>query len=391
MKVSSVDIFILNKGYEVKGRRRMLFVRVNTDEGIYGYGEAIVYSTGVTAACSLIEEFAHQLIGLDPFNTEAIWSQFHNNWEMLGGPVTVSAISAIDIALWDIKGKALGQPVYKLLGGKCRDKIHVYLSHIEFGWPTLNRALTTPEDFYQAAKSARETGYDTVKANFLRFGIDGKRNSEEIQNKLIDKKLFSLAVERVAAVREGMGPDGDIILENNAVTGVDGAIRLAQAVEKYNILFFEEPIVPNHPDSMKYVADRVNIPLATGERMCTRWSFLPFLQNGSLRIVQPDVCNTGGITEMKKITDLAHIFQATVAPHVCGGPFTHVASVHLEAAMPNFILHEHHVQLVNKDNSRYGLYEYEAKDSYVTIPELPGLGQELSEFALETLDKVTIK
>jgi len=391
MKISSVDILISNQGPFYPGKHRMLFVRVNTDEGIYGYGEAIVYGVGVTTAYACLQEYAKLLIGLDPFNSELIWSNFHRGWETLGGPVTMSAISALDIALWDIKGKALGQPVYALLGGKFRDKIRVYLSHIEFGWPVLNKPLITPEDYYQAAKAALAEGYDIVKANFLRIGADGKWSKDENYRYFMDPPLLDHVLARIEAVREALGPHGGIILENNAGTGVDSAIQLARAAEKYNILFFEEPIEPSNPDSMKQVADKVGIPLASGERMCTRWSFLPFLQNGSLRILQPDICNTGGITETKKIADLAQVYHATVAPHVCGGPFSHAAAVQLEAAIPNFVLHEHHVHLINEENSSYGLYNYAAKDGYLSIPDLPGIGQELSEYGQSQLEKITIK
>jgi L-alanine-DL-glutamate epimerase-like enolase superfamily enzyme len=391
MKISGVDILIARQdGPFYPGKHRILLVRVNTDEGIHGYGEAIVYGLGVATAHALLQDYAAYIIGQDPFNTEAIWARLHGGWNTLGGPISVSAISAIDIALWDIKGKALGQPVYKLLGGKFRDKIRVYLSHIEFGYPELNKPLVTPEDYYAASKAALTDGYDIVKANFLRDD-GGKFSFDESINKFADPKLLERIKGRVAAARKALGEQGGIILENNAITGVDSAIQIARAVEEYNILFFEEPIDPTNADAMKQVADKVAFPLASGERMCTRWAFLPFLQNGSLRILQPDVCNTGGITEMKKIADLAHTFHALMAPHVCGGPFNHAASVQLEAAIPNFFIHEDHVHLMNEENARYGRYRYEAKDGYLPIPDLPGIGQELSEFGEETMEKITIK
>jgi L-alanine-DL-glutamate epimerase-like enolase superfamily enzyme len=387
MKITSVDILIAEECPFYPGKHQMLFVRVHTDEGVHGMGEAIVYGAGVRAAHSLLQDYARRILSEDPFNREVIWSKLHGGWDTLGGPITVSAISAIDIALWDICGKALGQPVYKLLGGKCREKIPVYLSHIEFGYPELNKELVTPEDYYNATKAALVDGYDTIKANFMRVGA---KSFHERFDTFLSPKLLDTVVSRVAAVREALGPHGGIILENNAMTGVDGAIQIAQAVEKYNILFYEEPMEPCNPFSMKQIADKVSIPLASGERMCTRWAFLPFLQNGSLRVLQPDVCNTGGITEMKKIADLAHVFHAHISPHVCGGSFNHAAAVQLGAAIPNFTLHEHHVHLMNEENYRYGRYLYEAKDGYLPIPDLPGIGQELSDYGEQTLIKTTV-
>jgi L-alanine-DL-glutamate epimerase-like enolase superfamily enzyme len=391
MKITQVDILIAkDDGPFYPGKHRILLAKVITDEGIYGYGEAIVYGPGVTAAHVLLQDYARIIIGEDPFNTESIWARLHGGWSILGGPVSVSAISALDIALWDIKGKALGQPVYKLLGGKFREKIRVYLSHIEFGYPELNTPLLTPDDYYKASKAALAGGYDIIKANFIREK-GALLSFDESINKFLSPGLLKRVRGRVAAVREALGKDGGIILENNAITGVEGAVQMARAVEEYNILFFEEPIEPTNPDAMKQVADKTGVPLASGERMCTRWAFLPFLQNGSLRILQPDICNTGGITEMKKIADLAAAYHVLVAPHVCGGPFNHAASVQLEAAIPNFVIHEDHVHLKNEENARYGLYRYEAKDGYLPIPDLPGIGQDLSEFGEKTMDRITVK
>jgi L-alanine-DL-glutamate epimerase-like enolase superfamily enzyme len=391
MKITGADIFFApDDGIPQPAKTNLLLIRVNTDEGICGYGEAISYGQGINAAHTSLQDYARLILGQDPFDTEKIWAKLHDGWNILGGPISVSAISAIDIALWDIKGKALGQPVYKLLGGKFRDKIRAYLSHIEFGYPTPRKVLNTPDDYYECVQAAKTAGYDVIKANFIRVSL-GRRSFDESINKFINPDLLECIRAKVEASRKALGPDGGIILENNAMTGVEGAIQIARAVEEFNILFFEEPIEPTNPQAMKQVADKVAFPLASGERMCTRWSFLPFLENGSLRIIQPDICNTGGITEMKKIADLAAAYHVLVAPHVCGGPFNHAAAVQLEASIPNFVIHEDHVRLKNEEYTRYGVYRYEAKDGYLPIPDLPGIGQELSEYGEKTLQKTTIK
>ena len=389
MKITSTDIFITKEGQFFPGKHQMLFIRINTDEGIYGFGETIVIGRGIPAIHTLLKLYSKSLIGEDPFNTEKIWQRLHGI--STGDPITVSAYSAIDIALWDIKGKALNVPVYKLLGGKVRDKIEVYLSHIEFGWPDTDKHLYTADDYFNCAKAAKEAGYNAIKTNFIRMPSTPTGGWTSIgPYTRFTRAMLEEVEERVAAVREALGEDGEIILENNAVTGVDAAVQIANVTEKHNIWFYEEPVTVDYPEEMKQVADRINIPIATGERLCARWGFLPFLENHSTAIVQPDLCNTGGITEGKKIADLADIYHAGVALHVCGGPFAHAASVQLEAVIPNFVTHEHHVTYLSKYNEIYGKYKYDAKDGYVEIPELPGLGQDLSEEAEHELDKITI-
>ena len=387
MKITGTDIYITKDGPFYPGKHQMLFIRINTDEGFYGFGETIVIGRGIPAVYELLKLYSKTLIGEDPFNTESIWQRLHGI--STGDPVTVSAYSAIDIALWDIKGKALNVPVYKLLGGKLRDRIEVYLSHIEFGWPDTKQHLFTADDYYRVAKAAKEAGYKAVKANFIRMSKDGGRSIVGPYTRYT-KAMLAEVEERVAAVREGLGDDGEIILENNAATGVDATVAIANATQKHNIWFYEEPVTTDYPADMKLVADRVNIPIATGERLCARWQFLPFLENHSTQIVQPDLCNTGGITEGKKIADLADIFHAGVALHVCGGPFTHAAAVHLEAAIPNFVTHEHHVHYLNEENAIYGKYKYDAVDGFVEVPKLPGLGQDLAEEAISLMDKISI-
>ena len=387
MKITSADIYITKDGSFYPGKHQMLFIRINTDEGFYGFGETIVIGRGIPAVFELLKTYAGSIIGEDPFNSEKIWQRLHGI--STGDPITVSAYSAIDIALWDIKGKALNVPVYKLLGGKLRDRIEVYLSHIEFGWPDTKQHLYTADDYFRVARAAKEAGYRSIKANFIRMASNGGRSITGPYTRYT-KAMLSEVEERVAAVREGLGDDGEIILENNAVTGVEAAVQIAKVTEKYNIWFYEEPVTTDLPDDMKLVADRINIPIATGERLCARWGFLPFLENHSTAIVQPDLCNTGGITEGKKIADLADIYHAGVALHVCGGPFTHAAAVHLEAAIPNFVTHEHHVHYLNEENAIYGKYKYDATNGYVEIPDLPGLGQDLAEEAVSLMNKITI-
>lgn len=387
MKITSTDIYLTAGTKFYPGKHQMLFIRVNTDEGIYGFGETIVIGKGIHSVVELLKEYSNTIIGMDPFRIEDIWHKLRG--VSTGDTISTSALSGIDIALWDIKGKALNVPVYELLGGKVREKIEVYLSHIEFGWPDTHKSLATAEDYYNCALAARNAGHTAIKSNFIRMAKTGGRNNYGTYSQFGPADL-SIVEERVAAVRDGLGPEGKIILENNATVGVDGAIAIAEATKKYGIWFYEEPVTVDYPDDMAQVWLRTGIPVATGERLCGRWDFLPFFENHSIRIAQPDLCNTGGITESKKIADLADVFHIGVAPHICGGPFTHAAAVQLEAVIPNFVTHEHHVHYLNEENSVYGKYKYDAVDGCVEIPTLPGIGQDLSEEAIALMDVIHI-
>jgi L-alanine-DL-glutamate epimerase-like enolase superfamily enzyme len=388
MKITGAKIYIDNNGPFKVGKHHMVFVRLYTDEGIYGVGEPIVYGVGIPAVAEYIKELAGLLIGRDPFETEAIWHRFRGGWEALGGPLTISAISAIDIALWDIKGKALGVPVYKLLGGKVREKVPVYLSHIEFGYPDTDQPPITPEEFETVARRARDKGYQYVKANFFRYDAAGNVTRVDRYHPF-DQDFYKLIRERMLAVQQGLGSDGEIIIENNAMTGLEDAYRTIEAARGTNILFFEEPVEPD-PHQMKLVAEKSPFPLATGERIPGRTGILPFLENRSTKVLMPDVCNTGGITEFKKVADLAESFGASISSHTCGGPINQAASIHLGAVIPNFLLHEHHVHTLNDYNFKYGLYKYDATDGLLEVPELPGLGQDISPDVLDRFDVFTV-
>jgi len=390
MKITGTEILVRNDGPFRAGKFKFVFIKIYTDENIVGIGEPVAYGLGISAVAEYLKELSKVLIGKDPFDTEAIWHSLHDGWEAVGGPLTVSAISAIDIALWDIKGKKLGVPVYKLLGGKVRDKIPVYLSHIEFGYPDTDKAPLTPEDFEKVAARARKDGYRVVKANFFRFDQNGKRIDEDgagvNRYKPFSIELHNLIRERMEATQRGLGSDGEIIVENNAVTGTEDALRIIDSAKNINVFFVEEPVGPAYPDQTKQISDRCPYPVATGERISTRNGMLPFLLNGSARILMPDVCNTGGISELKKIAELAESFGVGISTHVCGGPINQAASIQVGAVIPNLVLHEHHVITINQYNFKFAKYKYNAKDGYLDIPELPGIGQELSDEVLDLFD-----
>ena len=398
LKVVSIDVFALrHRGnqFTLKG----IVCRLNTDEGISGYGEAgVSYGKGSSAAFHMIKDLAPLILGQDPMKNEFLWECMFKDtfWGQAGGAIYYAAMSAIDTALFDIKAKALGVPAYQLLGGKQRDSLRAYASQLQLGWvdddSTDFKLISTPEEYAQEALRAVEDGYDAIKIDFTCIRADGKglRTSEESTGILPHATITSI-IERVKAVREAVGSGVDIIIENHSNTDALSAKMIGQAAEQYNIMYDEEICTPLYPEVMKNAGSKINIPIANGERLFTRWGFLPFLQDDSIQVIQPDIGLCGGITEAKKICDLSHIFDATVQVHTCGSPIALAAALQLEAAIPNFCIHEHHV--INKVMfcRELGTYDIFAVNGRFEIPDRPGIGQELSDYAIKNAYCETVK
>ncbi|MBP1917692.1 mandelate racemase/muconate lactonizing enzyme family protein [Youngiibacter multivorans] len=395
MKITSVDVIKSNGGASsVKGAHwNPVFCRINTDEGISGFGEAgVAYTCGTEAAFGMIKDFAELIIGMDPMNIEAIWYKLQRTtfWGMGGGTIIFSGMSAIDIALWDIKGKKLGVPVYQLLGGKTNTKLRAYASQIQFDWGKECRPLSKPEDYAEAAKKAMAEGYTCVKVDPVGFDEEGVWMSWSNYG-LLENKQLKVAVDRIAAIREACGPDLDIIIELHSLTDTNTAIQLGRELEKYRCFYYEEPTQPLNSDLFKEISNNVKIPMASGERIYTRWGYRPFFEDRSLAIIQPDLCNTGGITEGKKICDMAHTYDIGVQLHICGGPITIAAALQLEAVIPNFVIHEHHQSALMDENIKLCKYDYQPVNGYYEVPELPGIGNELTDEAIANAEVYTVK
>lgn len=394
MKITSVDIFLVTIGRpSVLGSPwNPVVVRVNTEDGISGYGEVgLCYGDTKEAPFGMCRDFAKLIIGMDAMNNEAVWARLHNTfWGLGGGPVVYGAMSAIDIALWDIKGKALKVPVYALLGGKTNTKLRAYASQIQFDWGQAARALTRPEEYGEACLKAKEDGYDCVKVDPLCFNMEGKYKGWPC-NGILQAEQLKIAHDRVEAVRRAGGDSMDIIIEVHSLTDANSAVQLGRVLEEFNIFYYEEPTMPMNPANMREIARRVNIPLASGERIYTRWGYRPFFEDHSLHVIQPDLGNCGGITEGKKICDMARVYDVGVQMHICGGPQATAAALQLEAVIPNYLIHEHHQAALLPENIRTGIYDYQPVNGYFTVPDLPGVGQELSQEAMDTAVKVTVK
>lgn len=344
------------------GSRNLLFVKVETDQGIHGIGEA--YSCGPDeATVATINDFKRWLVGQDPRNIEHLWAMMVNFTRFPGGLVVNAAISGIEHALWDISGKAAGLPVYRLLGGKCRDRIRVYQS----------AGGTEPKEVAERARAlVQRYGYTAVKMSPHPPQGNARPYNE----------VTRAAAQRVAAVREGLGPDVDIGVDIHAkFFEVSRALRMARAIEPYNPMWLEEPIRPENVEAMAKLAAHVSVPLASGECNYTKHEFRSILAAQALDIVQPDVCLCGGLLEMKKIAAMAEAHYVMVAPHNPMGPVATTVNVHFAASTPNFLILEYHPddEAPRKDLLKEPLM---VKDGYIPVPDKPGFGIELNEEAL---------
>ena len=337
MKITSIDIIdVANDFSSATSKWRPTVVRVNTDEGISGFGEVgLAYGVGASGGIGVAKDLSALLIGMNPMDTEAIWEKMLRKtfWGQGGGGIFSAAMSGLDIAMWDIKGKALNVPLYVLLGGKSRDSIRAYASQLQFGWGggTDKAMLVSPEQYADVARVAVSEGYDAIKVDVLAMDEHGNWNQRDLKGLLPDN-ILRLGYDRLKAMRDAIGPDVDIIVEMHSFTSAAPAIQFGRMIEELGVLYYEEPVMPLNPKMMKQVADHVNIPLASGERIYWRWGYRPFLEDGSLSVIQPDICTCGGISEVKKICDMAHVYDVTVQIHVCGGPISTAAALHMEAA-----------------------------------------------------------
>lgn len=396
MKITCVDIIsVYNELSSANSKWSPIVVKINTDEGISGFGEiSLAYGKAANAGFGMAKDLSSLLIGENPMNIEKIWDKLMTKtfWGQGGGTVVFGGMSGIDGALWDIKGKALGVPVYKLLGGKCNDKLRTYASQIQFGWGTgkEKQILTKPEEYAQAAIISVEAGFDSVKVDPLGFDLNGNWLGWDLKKNLTRQQLDT-GYNRLKAIRDAVGHNVDIIVELHAFTDTSTAIQFGKMIEELDIFYYEEPVAPLNPKLMKHVKDNLSMPIASGERIYSRWGYLPFFESRSIDVAQPDFGTCGGISEGKKICDMAHIYDIQIQGHVCGGPIATAAALHVEAAIPNFVIHELHRYALLKDNIDTCIYDYQPVNGYYEVPELPGIGQELKPEIIEKSEKVTVK
>ena len=309
-----------------------------------------------------------------------------------GGPIVYGAMSAVDMALWDIKGKALGQPVYQLLGGKTNDDLRTYASQIQFGWSDKGfQPLGAPEQYAEAACIAVSEGYDAVKVDPLQVDENGVMSITSSSNRILDRDTFNTTRKRLKAIRDAVGDKVDIIVELHCGTNVSSGIQLARLGEEFNCMFIEEPVHCMNPSLQRKVSRSVNIPLAAGERIYTRWGYSRYFEDQSLNVIQPDICLVGGISEAKKVCDYASVYDVTVQAHVCGSPVSTAAALQVEAAISNFQIHELHIVGLQGYNRQLCLQDNLPVRGKFKVPDEPGLGVDLNGKFLETQPKLTVK
>ncbi len=344
-------------------RRPLVLVKVTTDTGLYGWGEATLEGKEATVMQAVCE-LARYLTGRDPFRIEDHWQQMYRGAFWVGGPVLNSAISGVEQALWDLKGKAYGAPVYELLGGKVRDRLRAYAN----GW---FHGAQSVDDYVRMAKETVARGYTALKWD--PFGKSGL---------FISNDEADAAVENVRAIREAVGPKIDLLIEVHGRFSPANAIRVAQRLEPFFPFWYEEPIPPENIDALATVARAVRFPIASGERLFTKWGFKEIIEKQAAAVVQPDICHAGGIWELRKIAAMAEVYYIGMAPHNPNGPIATMASIHLDACTPNFLIQEY---VVDEHVGYDGLIAEPpvVENGYFLIPDRPGLGIEVDESLLD--------
>ena len=309
MKITDVVV------YEVKPR--WIFVKVCTDEGIEGWGE-MISGTKTETVVAGAKEMGAYLMGRNPFEIERLWQEMYKSF-FRGGPINGTIVSGFEMALWDIKGKYYGIPIYEFLGGKARDRIKVY------SWIGGDR----PDDVAKAALERKKMGFDAVKMNA----------TEELHYVDTFDKVQAV-VDRVASIREVLGNDFGIAVDFHGRVHKPMAKVLAHELEPYKLMFFEEVVLPENEESFQSIANQVSTPLATGERLITRWEYKRLFQQGAVDIIQPDVALCGGILETKKIVSMAEAYDMAAAPHAPYGPIALAATLQVDVCSPNVFIQE---------------------------------------------------
>jgi len=356
MRISSLKVFTIGTPW-----RNYIFVKLYTDEGLTGVGEATLGVADETMIAYLEGAARRHIIGSDPFNIEDLCLRMFRDDFWRGGIFSNSGISAVEIACWDIVGKACGQPIYKLLGGACRDRIKAYAN----GWYKVERK---PEEFARAVEQVLAKGYRALKLD--PFGAGTYE---------LDRKEKLLSISLVEAVRAAAGEDVEIMIEGHGRFSPVTAIELARELEPFKPTWFEEPVPPDNIQALSKVAGKINIPIAAGERSLTRYGFRELLETGAVDIIQPDLIHAGGILEVKKIAAMADSYYVTVAPHNSQGPICTAASVHLDACITNFKIQECFDDFEQPYLREAVPGAFRVEDGYFKLPERSGLGVDINE------------
>lgn len=377
MIVTSANVYVVPCG-----TRRGVILELATDQGISGIGEAgIAYGAGTTAVAEMVKEMVQRFVlGRDAGPVELIWHTIYDNsfWTKGGGAISFAAISAIDHALWDIKGKALGVPVHSLFGGPFTDRLDIYAN----GWWV---GCDTPDQFAEAAKKSVARGVRGLKLYPLGVA-DPVMVIKHPVRRSVDRACLQLAVDRCRAIREAVGPDVDIMLDFGGGLTMDLLVPLLARLEPFDICFIEEPVDPGLPEPLACLARTTRIPLAAGERAIGRSGFHKSLSAGGLAIAQPDICNTGGFSEGLKIAAACEMHNIRVAPHNYGSPLATVVAAQFAAAIPNFMVLETFPDFEREPGYTPVIdrpLEAGIADGRLPVPTGPGLGVALDRNSVD--------
>ena len=352
-------------------RPRWMFLKIETDEGICGWGEPVVEGRAKTVETA-VNEFRSMLIGEDPLKIQHLWQGMYRRTFYRGGPVLCSAISGIEMALWDIKGKYYGLPVHEMLGGKYRSKVRMY-GHLK---PAGHPGEFPIEDMLEIADKRLEAGFTVLKYSII-------PPVKPIDN----MEMLESIVERFAAVRERVGKKVDIAVDFHGRLSPAMSIRVLKELEPYYPLFVEEPVLPENVDEMVRVSRSTTIPIAAGERLFTKWGFRELIEKSAVSVVQPDLCHCGGIFEARQISAMAETYYMQIAPHNPLGPISLAACLQLDACTPNLLAQEH-PGMPGHEDLGVGILKKPFRiesDGCILVPDGPGLGIEVDEEALEAL------
>ena len=376
MKISDIKIWVTRVPLEDVAPRTWVFVQVDTDEGISGVGEATCGAGGSIVVGHMLrhlrdskvkEEFRESLLGENPEDIDRIWNKLFRRFLGGGGwgGFVSTVVSGIDIALWDIKGKVLQRPIYNLLGGRFRDRIPLY-THVSAG---------DPQRAADDALARVDEGYTALKID--PFSPEMGRHHRNYTTGTISAQGAANGERNIAAIRDAVGPDFDLMVDVHGNFNVPTAIKLARRLEDYDLTWFEEPVQPESHDALRQVREAVSVPICVGERIYTRWGFVPILKDRLADYIMPDVLYTGGISELRKIANMAEAFHIPVAPHGPHGPINILASAHPMMTVPNFFLLEtaRGRQKAGNECINPGL---DIRDGNLYLSDRPGLGIELN-------------
>jgi galactonate dehydratase len=358
MRVTHLDVFPVNAGW-----RTWVFVRLGTDTGLTGWGEATLVFADA-AVLGALEDLREFVIGIDPMRIEEFWStRFYRT--IFHGPPFYSALAGVEHALWDLAGKELGVPVYRLMGGACRQRIRVYANTWFLG-------ARTPDEYAERASAVVRAGWDAVKFDPLPGSLLAASRQE-----------LRSAVEKVSAVRDAVGPDVDVLIECHGRLSPESAIRFADAIAGYRPFWIEEPVPAHNPKAMRKVRAHTAVPVAAGERLATRWQYRELLELDAVDIVQPDMTQVGGLLEAKRVAAMAAMYGLQVAPHCPRGPIATAVGLHFAASTPNFLILEYPTD-IGRIPWRQELVTTPEKidGGHMSLPTRPGLGVDLIESEL---------